>query len=894
MSPSRAETSVPEAPGPGAAVDDGFEAYYAERLWQLLPGVYRTVDTDSFDTAGPLRELVDRIGAQVAVVRRSIDRLWDDQFVETCDGWVLPYVGDLVGTNLVSNLDVRARRLDVAKTIHYRRRKGTLDVLEELAGDVTGWTALVVEGFRRLGRARHGLDPPVGPGALPQSDRGSFGTLLQAEGLTGRLSATPAGGFADLRNTLAASFVGGPFDETFHSADVRRGLGATGHHGLSELLVFLWRLRSFEVVGGTPVAVAGCPGQYVFDPTGRQVPLFLARSSALGTTTAGASASPLEWQVPGPLTTTLERALTDDGADPPPHPPFPDTGVPARYRVGDVTPASIWPELGRFALSATPSAPPVVDYQYGFASTLGAGPYDRNLLGDPPVPPAGPEAVVSGGVGLDRALGAAPTTGTVTIADSSTYTSISGAGSSANPIVSLLVRAGPAVRPVMRPAPSDTPAAPLVFTGGTTQGTPAVLVLDGLTLSGCDLVLRGAFDTVRITACTTDPGTARLGATAKAGADADPSPFAMAVDGAVLAPCRVFVEADPGAPPGTASGIRELLIDHCILGPVRTRLGGVVETVTVSDSILQGIGSTSGTAYTAADVYDPALLVRGLLAGNPAEGVPAYPLSAALLAAMPAAVTTALETYMSTSPATQATAWGSGAADDPAPVVLSGLNDLVSGPCLYDPSTFSSVVLDPSTQELAASPPVDRLGLAALNRTLLDEAYPVALSVAALAVAGAAVELTRVTVMGAVYSHRLSASDSILRDAVVVDDLQQGCVRFSAYAIGSALSNPYESVVIPPGAALFTSDSFGQPGYAQLLETADALVVGSGANAAGADDGAPGAAGRIADSILSGAETGSEMGAFSADLNPLKEQGLLVKFAEYMPLGCTPVIVHVT
>ena len=103
-------------------------------------------------------------------------------------------------------------------------------------------------------------------------------------------------------------------------------------------------------------------------------------------------------------------------------------------------------------------------------------------------------------------------------------------------------------------------------------------------------------------------------------------------------------------------------------------------------------------------------------------------------------------------------------------------------------------------------------------------------------------------------------------------------MRFSAYASGSAIPRQYESASIPPGAPIFTSDSYGQPGYAQLLETADAAIVG----------GATGA------SISSGAETGSEMGAFSADLNPLKEQGLLVKYAEYMPLGLTPVIIHVT
>ena len=123
-----------------AEVDDGYDTYYAERLWQLLPAVYRTADTDSFTAPGPLRELLNRIGAQVAVVRRSIDRLWADQSIETCDDWVIPYIGDLLGTNLVGNLDARAQRLDVAKTIHYRRRKGTL------------------AGPGGAGAGRHGLD----------------------------------------------------------------------------------------------------------------------------------------------------------------------------------------------------------------------------------------------------------------------------------------------------------------------------------------------------------------------------------------------------------------------------------------------------------------------------------------------------------------------------------------------------------------------------------------------------------------------------------------------------------------------------------------------------------------------------------------------------------------
>src|SRR5213592_1125137 len=114
---------------------DNYENYYIEKLWQLLPSIYRTEDTDELDRHGPLRELVERIGAQAAIVRRSLDRMWEDQSIETCDDWVISYIADLLATNLVASLDARGQRLDVAKTIYYRRRKGTVAILEEIAAD---------------------------------------------------------------------------------------------------------------------------------------------------------------------------------------------------------------------------------------------------------------------------------------------------------------------------------------------------------------------------------------------------------------------------------------------------------------------------------------------------------------------------------------------------------------------------------------------------------------------------------------------------------------------------------------------------------------------------------------------------------------------------------------
>ena len=859
-----------------ADFDDGYDSYYANRLWQLLPGIYRARDSDDAAVSGPLEELARRIGAQAAVVRRSIDRLWADQSIETSDDWVVPYLGDLLATNLVNGLDPSGQRRDVAKTIHYRRRKGTVAILEEIARDVTGWEAHVVEGFRRLARTRHSLDPPVGAGpfnaAMPTPCPGGPGVadaseLLEHEGLVGVLTGTPAGGFADLRSIHGADLADTSFDEYFHTADLRRGQGAVGRYGIPKLLVFLWRLQSFPVVGGTPVPVTGCPNQYVFDPTGRNVALFLSPLGPEPDDYADSWTEAREWQVPGPLTESLQEAIADPGTTPPRHAPYPDvTEIPAFYSAISGTPAEpvpieAWPEVGQFRTVPPFAGQLTVSYQYGFPGMVGAGPYDRRLLGDPPVT-IDPEQGVSGGSGLDTALAASAGAGTVTIADAVTYTAVSDVGSTGVPIDSLLVRAGADLRSVIRlpaPASAGDPPAAWVFTGGETTvltadgpvTKTAELTLDGLLFSGGDIVLRGAFATVRLTGCTIDPGTMD-----------ESGDLTVSVDGRPLAPARIWIESDPGAAAGAPGAIGQLLVDHCVLGPLRTRNGGAVETIAISDSIVQELTPTPtpGSALAASDVYDPALLAKALGSADP--------LSQLLLGKLPAAAKQALSSYA-----------GGLVAAASLTAIVAGLNSIIAGPSsIYslDAAAFVGVQLTPEALALLAEGAA--ADVAALNLALLESGYPVALGTAGLALSEGTVTLTRTTVIGRSAVHRLQASDSILSDFTVVEDSQDGCVRFSAVRDGSRVPRRYRSVETAPGAALFTSTAFGEAGYGQLLETADRAIV------SGATD----------VTITAGADTGSEMGAYSSQLAPIKELGLLVKYAEYMPLGLTPVVIHVT
>lgn len=739
-------------------VDDGYVAWYQARLWQLLPAVYRSMDGGTATVPGPLQELLNRIGAETATIRRSIDRLWENQSIETCDDWVVPYIGDLLATRLVSCLDARAQRLDVAKTIYYRRRAGTLGVLEELAADIAGRDARAVEFFRRLGRTRHQFDPPIGnafaaaakawahtttytPGQIVSHGANAYrcvtggisaasggptgtgsniadgsaawafvdpvGSLVPAviEGLAGANSRTPAGGFADLRSVYAAANTNGPFDEFSHTADLRRGAQSSGWYNISHLGVFIWWLQSFPIVAATPVSNGKSPPCFSFDPSGRQTQLF-APSSRTSANFGEDWVSPDEWQLP----VAVRELLWDD---------YPDQLYPGAFWVGlgggpspSVQPRDsvrIHPDHGLFSFVAPPPVGEILtQYHFGFMSRIGAGGFPAALL-EPIVQPTAVTAV-SGGSGLASALSAVAADATVQITDSRTY-----AGPTAPltlPEKTLVVTVTDKQRPVVR------------WKGGgaswTITGTGGSLVLQGMWLQGADIVLAGKFTTVSLRFVTLDPGSSDIGG----------APIGTAIDGTPLAPVHLWVEASIGT----------LSLQRCITGPIRTRNGGAIEQMTATDSIIQAIATPAGGDY-------------------------------------------ALQTEIGT------------------------------------------------------------------------------------------ISLARCTVLGRAAVHRLEASECILDDVAIAEDTQHGCVRFTAYAQGSALHAPYRSVMVPPAGPLFVSRRFGEAHYARLRRLADAAIV------------AP----QTGDTILGGAQNGSEMGAFTGEQVTLKKRGLTIKFEEYAPLGVYPV-----
>lgn len=240
----------------------------ADDLYELLPAVHRIRDADP-EQRGVLEALVAVLARQADVVDEDIERLWDNWFVETCDPWVVPYIGDLLRVrSLRLGGSLRLGRLSptppgrftlrsyVANTLAYRRGKGTVAVLEQLASDVTGWRARAVEFFRLLETTQH------------VNHLRSFNVR------------TP-----DLRATAALELEGGPFDRIAHTAEVRpvevrraadpiRTPIGRGRYNIPNVGLYLWRLQAYPVSGGTARPVSVPDAGHTFSPLGADVPLF--------------------------------------------------------------------------------------------------------------------------------------------------------------------------------------------------------------------------------------------------------------------------------------------------------------------------------------------------------------------------------------------------------------------------------------------------------------------------------------------------------------------------------------------------------------------------------------------------------------------------------------------
>src|SRR5262249_42776079 len=188
--------------------------------------------------------LLSIVAEQVAVLEENLEELYDDQFIETCAEWVVPYIGDLVGARglQVFPSATFSQRSQVANTIAYRRRKGTAAVIEQLARDVTDWDASAVEYFKLLATTQ-------------------YMKHLRPSNLA----------IADLRHHDSLDSIGTPFDSVARTGEVRRIQSGRGQYNIPDIGVFLYQLSAFRV---NSAAYKLDARRYLFSPIGKDVALF--------------------------------------------------------------------------------------------------------------------------------------------------------------------------------------------------------------------------------------------------------------------------------------------------------------------------------------------------------------------------------------------------------------------------------------------------------------------------------------------------------------------------------------------------------------------------------------------------------------------------------------------
>ncbi|MCL1976770.1 MAG: hypothetical protein FWG55_01465 [Candidatus Bathyarchaeota archaeon] len=349
------------------------------RIYSLLPSIYHQQDLQQQTPDGrrPLQDLTAIMEETLKILENDIEGLYENWFIETCDEWVTPYIGDLIDADLLrlvkGNATISSKAY-VANTIHYRKRKGTVAILEEIARDVTGWDTHVVEFFQFLSTTQNINHKRLENQCIPN--------IVDPE-LIGLL--------------------GTAFDPVPHTIDVRNIKTGLGYYNVANVGLFLWRLTAYPVRRAR--AFWHGAGRYSFSSIGKDIPLFnhpatnksddflskevdvsvpIRREAAkkyLSTYYGENRSIFLEFEKDGVIKPVAEQQIVIcDLSD------VDDKGnwnVPADFGLLDVSngKVAIDPVLGRilFLDKSETDCKVFVSYYYGFSADMGGGFYRRDL-----------------------------------------------------------------------------------------------------------------------------------------------------------------------------------------------------------------------------------------------------------------------------------------------------------------------------------------------------------------------------------------------------------------------------------------------------------------------------------------------------------------------------------
>ena len=428
-------------------------SFDAEQLFNLLPAIHRARDLEAAGrngtATGPLQQLLALLAEQIGAIQENIDQLYDDLFIETCAGWVVPYIGDIVGYQPIRDGGASiVSRAEVANTIRWRRAKGTVVALEGVGSDVTGRDVVAVEYFRRLATTQNLNHLRTGIGTASLADATAF--------------ADPAG----------------PFDIVPRGAELR-GLAAGGRWNIMNVGCFLWPWQPAPRTAATPYAVDTL--RFRCNPLGVDMPLLNMPAPVAGQpNTAMAVATMLRRRGDSSPGSAIARSVSITVA-----------GAPVAFAIGclaDASPTS-WahmpasgvildPELGRIAFAAAPAGAVQVSYWYASLGLLGGGAYPRSaaFAAGTPLEVGAAAAYAT----LAQALAALPATGGAII-------EVAGNGWAAAATLPAAITVAAGATLEIRAADESWPVLDLPATLVLSGGPSATLVLDGFIIQGAGL-----------------------------------------------------------------------------------------------------------------------------------------------------------------------------------------------------------------------------------------------------------------------------------------------------------------------------------------------------------------------------------------------------------------------
>ena len=132
---------------------------HAELLYKILPTLYRDRDKQQ-----DLKKYLNASGLLLDQIHQTLLQRYADIFPDSdkaydinSQKWLLPYLASLLDVHVTSPLE-KGQRLEIANAISWRKAKGTVQVVEQLAESIGDMEVVVHEAWKRVATtARLGL-----------------------------------------------------------------------------------------------------------------------------------------------------------------------------------------------------------------------------------------------------------------------------------------------------------------------------------------------------------------------------------------------------------------------------------------------------------------------------------------------------------------------------------------------------------------------------------------------------------------------------------------------------------------------------------------------------------------------------------------------------------------